>query len=351
MFSFEHKEFLFGLAVLLPLLLIFVAVLKWKQKVKKALGDIELIDRLTQGYSHSRFKRKFTLLIIAIAFVILAAANLRKPVAGTSEPTAGIDVIIALDVSKSMLSNDIKPSRLERAKQVVSLLIDKLGNDRVGLVVFAGHAYLQMPLTPDLEEAKMYLSNASPDAVPVQGTNIGEALELCNNSLNTREKTHKAVVLITDGEDHYNNAGKIAQQLSDDGVVVSTVGIGTTEGSPIIDPIYCDFKTDENGKTVISKLNDSELKDIASATGGNYFHMENALVTSTQVTKALDAIEKKYIAGSGEKIYFSFAPFFLSIAVMLLLIDIFTPESKSAGKQLKKHALAIEMPEKISSNI
>src|SRR5215831_14292721 len=187
MFSLEHKEFLLGLAVLIPLALLFVFVVRWKQNVKKALGDEQLINRLTKNYSSRLYTIKFIAILIAITATIIAAANLRKPRSGEKEPTAGIDIMIALDVSKSMLSDDIKPSRLERAKQLVSVLIDKLENNRAGLILFAGHAYLQMPLTPDLEEVKMYLSNASPDAVPVQGTNISEALELSNNSLNTKE--------------------------------------------------------------------------------------------------------------------------------------------------------------------
>lgn len=327
MFSFEHKEFLFGMLSLLPLALLFVFVLRWKQKVRKALGDEQLINSLTKNYSGSLYKIKFIAVLIALALTIIAAANLRKPLSGDKEPTAGIDVMVALDVSKSMLSTDIKPSRLERAKQLVNILIDKLENNRVGLVMFAGHAYLQMPLTPDLEEAKMYLANSSPDAVPVQGTNVGEALELCNNSLNTKERTHKAVVLITDGEDHDPTADKIAQDIADAGVIVFTVGIGTVEGSPIIEPGTGAYKTDENGKTVISKLNEVELKNIAAKTGGNYFHMENALATSNEVTNALDTIEKKLIEGSGEKAYFSYAPFFIALAVLFLVIEIFIPET------------------------
>lgn len=333
MFSFEHKEFLLGMIALLPLALLFVFVLQWKQKVKKALGDEGLISRLTKNYSNRLYKIKFIAVLLALALTIIAAANLRKPLSGDKEPTAGIDVMVAMDVSKSMLSTDIKPSRLERAKQLVNILIDKLENNRVGLVIFAGHAYLQMPLTPDLEEAKMYLSNSSPDAVPVQGTNVGEALELCNSSLNTKERTHKAVVLITDGEDHDPNADKIAQYISDAGVVVYTVGIGTVEGSPIAEPGTGTYKTDENGKTVISKLNEVELKNIAAKTGGAYFHMENALATANEVTNALDTIEKKLIEGSGERTYFSYAPFFIVLAVLFLAIEIFIPETMKQKRE------------------
>jgi Ca-activated chloride channel family protein len=338
MISFEHIEFTLGLIVLIPLVLIFVFVLRWKRQVKKALGDEHLINQLTKNYSARLYTIKFVAVLLALAMCVIAAVNLRKSVNGGKEPTAGIDVMIALDVSKSMLSTDIKPSRLERAKQLVSILIDRLENNRVGLIIFAGHAYLQMPLTPDLEEAKMYLSNASPDAVPVQGTNIGEALELSDNSLDTKEKTHKAVILITDGEDHDPNADKIAQHVADDGVIVYAVGIGTAEGSPITEPGTGTYKTDIEGKTIISKLNEAELKNIAVKTNGNYFHLDNALATANQVTNALSGIEKKLITGSGEREYFSFAPFFIGFAVLLLVLEIFIPETlkEKRNKQQKK---------------
>jgi|SRR6478735_4597211 Ca-activated chloride channel family protein len=338
MFSFEHTEFILGLAVLIPLVIIFVLVLRWKRKVKKALGDEQLINQLTKNYSARLYIVKFIAVLLALALTIVAATNLRKPLSGGKEPTAGIDVMVVLDVSKSMLSTDIKPSRLERAKQLVSILIDRLENNRVGLIIFAGRAYLQMPLTPDLEEAKMYLSNASPDAVPVQGTNIGEALELADNSLDTKEKTHKALILITDGEDHNPNTDKVAQHLADDGVIVCAVGIGTTEGSPITEPGTEIYKTDINGKTVISKLNEVELKNITAKTSGNYFHLDNALATANEVTNALSSIEKKLISGSGEREYFSFAPFFIGFAVLLLVLEIFIPEAlkeKRNGQQKK----------------
>jgi Ca-activated chloride channel homolog len=336
MLSFEHKEFLLGLLALLPLIIIFVIVLRWKQKVKKALGDEHLINQLTKNYSSRLYKMKFAAVAVALISSIIATANLRKPLSGDKEPTAGIDIMIALDVSKSMLSGDIKPSRLDRAKQVISVLIDKLENNRLGLVLFAGQAYLQMPLTPDLTEAKMFLSNASAEAVPVQGTNISEALQLCDNSLNTKEKKHKAVVLISDGEDHDPEADKTAQHLSDDGVVVYTIGIGTVEGSPIMEPGTGSFKTDMNGKTVISKLNEAELKSIALRTEGNYYHMENALATANEVASALDSMEKKLIEAGGEKEYFSFAPFFIAFAVLLLVIEVFIPETLRLKRKSKK---------------
>lgn len=314
--------------------MIFVMVLRWKQKTKKALGDEELVNHLTAEHSAKLYKIKFISVLAALALCVLAATNLRKPEAGDKEHTAGIDIMIALDVSKSMLSSDIKPNRLERAKQLVSLLIDHSANNRVGLVLFAGQAYLQMPLTPDLTEAKLFLSNASPDAVPVQGTVISSALDLCNSSLDTKEKSHKAVVLVTDGEDHDPGAEQTAKNLSDDGVIVYTVGIGTAEGSPITEPGTGSYKTDAQGKTVISKLNEAELKAIAAATGGSYFHFDNVLNTSAAISRELAGIDKKLIESGGERSYLSFAPFFIALALLILVGEIFIPEKKRKSRQV-----------------
>lgn len=328
MISFQNIEFISGLLLLIPLVLIFIYVLKWKTKTRKALGDEALIAKLAAGYSSKLYKIKFVTVLIALAFCITAATNVRVPLDEGKEQSAGIDIMIALDVSKSMLSNDIKPSRLERAKQLAATIIENAENNRVGLVLFAGKAYLQMPLTPDIAEAKLFLSNASVDAVPVQGTNISEALMLCNNGLDTKDKKHKAVVLISDGEDHDKDANQVAQTLADNGAIVYTVGIGTTEGSTITEPGTGALKTDNNGKTVVSKLNEDELKTIASKTDGNYFYMNDVATTATNVVNSLNGIEKKLIESGGEKTYFSLSPLIIAIALLLLIVEIFIPERR-----------------------
>ena len=299
MFSFEHTELLTGLLMLIPLVALFFSVLKWKKKASRNLGDEALINQLTKNYSALRFNLKFILILAAISLLIISAANLRKPVAGEKENKAGIDVMIALDVSKSMWAEDTKPSRLDAAKQFVSSLIDHLSDNRVGLVLFAGRAFLQMPLTTDFSVARLYVSNASPDVVPVQGTVVGDALQLCANSLNTKEKKYKAVVLISDGEDHDPHSTEILQQLADNGVIVNTVGVGSAEGAPIKEPGAADYKTDAEGKTVISKLNETELMQIAQKTGGNYMHLDNAATTSIQMATILNGMEKKAIETTG----------------------------------------------------
>lgn len=329
MFSFEHSSYLLALFVIVALVILFVSVLSWKKKVTKLLGDSKLINQLTKNYSARRYKTKFVLIAASLALLIFAAANLRKPVAGEKEKKAGIDVMIALDVSKSMWAEDIKPSRLDEAKLFVNTLVDQLGDNRVGLVLFAGKAFLQMPLTSDFSVAKLYVSNATPDAVPMQGTVVGDALQLCANSLDTKEKKYKAVVLISDGEDHDPKSTSVLKQLSDNGVIINTVGVGTTGGAPIMEPGASAYKADANGQTVISKLNEEELKQIALQTGGIYQHLDNAEQAANTIAASLNGMEKKAIESAGNaKQYASFYSFFVLIALLILIAEVFIPETK-----------------------
>lgn len=328
MLSFQYTEFLLGLLVLIPLTLLFVFVIRWKKKVKKQIGDEELVNALTADYSPKYFVYKFLLVAAALALCILGAANLRAPAAGSTGNRSGVDVMVALDVSNSMLAQDIKPNRLERARQVLSRIIDKMGNNRMGIVVFAGQAFLQMPLTTDLGAAKLYVSNAGPDAVPTQGTVIGDALRMCNASLDTKEKKYKTVILISDGEDHDEKAEEVIKELQDNGVVVHTIGIGSPEGAPIFDPAFNDFKKDENGNTVVSKLNQQDLQMIATQTGGGYHLYTSADEVAAGVVAAIDQMEKKQIGGTGIRIYKSYFQWFLLVAVISLILEIIIPEKK-----------------------
>lgn len=329
MLQFEHTGYLLGLLLLIPVIILFLWVLFWKKKVTKALGDEELVSHLTKSYSSKKFRLKFILVTISAALLIITIANLRKQEPGSKDKKAGIDVMIALDVSKSMWAEDTKPSRLEAAKQFISSLIDKMGDNRVGLVLFAGRAFLQMPLTSDFAIAKLYVADASPNAVPMQGTVVGDALRLCDNSLDTKEKKFKAVVLISDGEDHDPNSTEVLQQLSDNGVVVYTVGVGSVNGAPIMEPGANIYKTDNNGQTVISKLNETELMQIAQQTGGSYRHLDNAESTANQTAQRLNSMEKKAMENSSnEKQYSSFYYFFALLALLLLVSEVFITEVK-----------------------
>ena len=335
MFSFQNSEYLLGLAILIPLVLLFFFVLRWKKIVARKIGDEELVKNLTSGYSSKYFALKFFALLAAIAACIISAANLRSPQAGTTGNKAGVDIMIALDVSNSMLAQDVKPNRLERAKQVLNKLIGELDNNRVGFVVFAGQAFLQMPLTADLASAKMFVANASPNAIPVQGTVISDALRLCNASLDTKEKKYKAIILITDGEGHDEKIESAIDEISEFGVVVHTVGIGSPDGAPIFDEAANDYKKDLEGNTVISKLNEQQLQLIASKTGGKYFLFDNADNVSGKLITELSQMEKKQIGGGDRRTYTTYFHWFLIFALILLLLEIIIPERKMKWLSVK----------------
>jgi len=336
MLKWQHIEYLFGLAALPLLVLLFYTLISWKKKTKLRIGDPMLVGQLVKNFSPVRFGIKATLALLALAAVVMGAANFQRPGAMQNVKRQGVDVMLVLDVSKSMLAKDIKPSRLEKAKQLLIRLNDKLESDRIGLVLFAGRAYLQMPLTTDHGAARMYIQDASPDVVPTQGTVIGEALKMANTSFNSKERKYKAILLVSDGEDHDPEAMTVAKTLAANGVMINAVGIGSPEGSPIVDPTTGELKKDEQGNTVISKLNEPELQQLADATHGHYIRLDNvddALITESQ---QLEGVEKKALSDSEFIDYRSYFQWFLGIALVLLLVEYFLSERR---RQLRVAAI------------
>ena len=296
--------------------------------MQKRIGDPKLVAALIKNYSAAKFAVKFILIFLAFALIVLAAANLQQPGVTDNINRKGVDVMVALDVSNSMLAEDIKPNRLERAKQLVTKLMDKMDNDRIGLVLFAGRAYLQMPLTTDHGAAKMYIQNAGPDAVPTQGTVIGEALKLPPVAFNSKERKYKSIVLISDGEDHDPEALKMAQSLSQSGVMINTVGIGSPEGAPIIDHSINEARKDAQGNTIITKLNETELQQLAQSTHGIYVRLDDADDAAAKITAQLATIEQKATGDKSFTDYISYFQWFLAAALLFLLIETFIPERK-----------------------
>lgn len=327
MFSFAHTQYLLLLALLLPALFFFIFNTRWKKKAAKKLGDKALIQQLTVNHSSKNFTLKFWLLFFALAFTALGAANLRMPGKTENINRKGRDVIIAMDVSKSMLADDIKPTRLEKAKQFVSKIIDALPDDRIGLIWFAGKAYLPMPLTADEGAAKMFVQSANPDDIPIQGTVLSEALQLASQSFPEESKRYRIVILITDGEDHDEAATERAKQLKEQGVLLLTIGLGTEEGSTITDPVTNEFKKDKLGQTIISKLNETLLKKMAEANGGMYGNLQDIDAMVKDVSTVINQLEKKSAEGNGTPTNFvNFFTWFLATALLLLLIELFISE-------------------------
>ncbi len=326
MFRFQYIEFLFTLVAIPFMVLFYFLLTRWKKNAMEKIGDPPLVKQLIQGFSTKLFAAKFILVVLAFSLCAFAVADLVKPEGTQKINRKGIDVMIALDVSKSMLAQDIKPNRLERAKQLISKVIDKLADDKVGIVVFAGRAYLQMPLTTDHSAAKMYLASASTDNVPTQGTVISQALKMSYAAFNSKEKKYRAIILISDGEDHDEDAIKVTKELADEGVMVNTVGIGSMQGSPIMDNETNELKKDENGNTVISKLNEEELKSIAQSGNGLYQLFSSADEVADNLHNKLMTIGQTTLTGSSFGVYKNYFWYFLLAAFIILLIENFIPE-------------------------
>jgi len=332
MFRFQHIEYLFVLAAVPLLLFLYFFVLNWKKKTAGKIGDERLVKEMIKDYSPKKFTLKFVLIVTAFMLGVLALANLRSPKGVEKVNRNGIDIMIALDVSKSMMAQDIKPNRLDRAKQVIGKLIDNLENDRIGIVLFAGRAYLQMPLTGDHGAAKMYLSSASTEIVPTQGTVIADALKMCYSAFNSKEKKYKAIVLISDGEDHDEGALKTAEQMTAEGIVINTVGIGSPQGSTITEELTGELKKDNNGNTVITRLNEEELKKIAEKGNGMYQLFTDTDDLVSKLSTQLENMDERTIIEDSLVNYKNYFPYFLAAAVLLLVIELLVSERKKPNR-------------------
>ena len=327
-FQFQYKEFLLLLSALVVFILLFFFLLGWKKRTIKKIGDNRLVHQLIKNFSPPLFAGKFVMFSLAFALGVIAVANLRRPGSAENISRKGIDVVIALDVSKSMLATDLSPNRLERAKQMILKLMDQMPNDRIALVLFAGKAYMQMPLTIDHGAAAIFVSSATPDAIPAQGTVFSEALQMSARAFNTKEGRFKSIILISDGEDHDEDALKTAESISQQGIMVCTVGIGSPEGSQIPDNATNDYKRDAMGNIVISKLNEDELKQIAEKTNGIYAHFESSDQTIGELMQQLSQVERKTFTDVSLLNYTTYYMWFAGLMFLLLIFEFILPERK-----------------------
>ncbi len=326
--QFQYKFFVWLLAAILFFILLFILLLQWKRKVSKKMGDARLVKLLTGNFSSALFTSKFILLSLGFALGVVALMNPRKPGATDNVARKGIDVMVALDVSNSMRATDLPPSRLERARQFINKLMDAMPDDRIGLVVFAGRAYLQMPLTTDHGAAQLFVSSAGPESVAQQGTVISDALNMSMNAFNVKERRFKSIVLISDGEEHDAQAVATAEELASQGVMINTVGAGTPEGSTLIDPATGQNKVDEAGNTVVSKLNEETLKQIAESTNGVYVRLQSSDAAVAEIKKQLSQIERKAFLDESLINYKTLFMWFAGAMFVLLLAENFIPEKK-----------------------
>ena len=332
MLRFEHIGFLWGLAIIPLMAILFFMVRRWKRKALLSLGDQHTVRRMMPEVSLSRPGLKFLLFALAYASLVVGAAN---PQIGTKIEEGkreGADLMILLDVSNSMLAGDLAPNRLENAKRAISQLIDNLHNDRIGIIIFAGEAYVQLPITTDYSAAKLFLNNITTDIVPTQGTAIGAAIEMGMKSFNFVNGTSKAMILMTDGENHEDDAVSAAKGASAKDVAIHVIGLGLPEGAPV--PIYKNgkpvgFHTDETGKTVVSKLNEEMCKEISQAGEGVYVRASNANSGFNIVMDQVNKMEKKTYDSKTFKNYEDRFQFFLGFALLLLALEFFVSNRRN----------------------
>ena len=337
LFRFEHTEYFWALLLIPLFTILFIWMLIWKKRALNKFGQWPVMQRLIPAMSNPRAILKFVILMFAYLFLIIGLANPQIGSKLVEGERSGIDIMVALDVSNSMLAQDIKPSRLERSKQAISKLIDELGNDRIGMVVFAGNAYVQLPITTDHAAAKMFLSTISSKVVPTQGTAIGEAIELAAKSF--EDETHsRAIVIITDGENHEDDAVEMAKSVSEKGIHVYTIGMGLPEGTPIPDYDKYDrlvgYKKDRQGNTVVTKLNEQMLQEIAVAGDGIYVRANNTQAGLSKVFEEINTLEKTEFESKVFSDYESRFQYFIALSLIFLLLEIIIFERKS--KMLSK---------------
>jgi len=331
LFRFAHIHFFYLLAVIPVLAVFLVLFLLWKRRTLAVYGDWNVVRQLMPGYSIGKTIVKFILLAGALASLVIAMTDPQTGSRLEKVKRKGIDLMICLDVSNSMMAQDIKPNRLERAKQSIIRLIDNLEGDRMGIIVFAGKAYTQLPITTDYAAAKMFTSTINTGIVPTQGTAIADAIETAANGFG-ESKHNKAIVVITDGEDHEGNVLEQAEAAVKKNISIYTIGMGLPEGAPI--PVYSGdiqtgYRKDQNGQTIMSKLDETLLQQIASVGKGMYVRATTSETGLGKIFDEISKIEKSEIEEKQFSDYEDRFQYFVAFALFLLIIDLFVFERKT----------------------
>lgn len=323
MFKFANPEFLYLFALAPVFIIGFILLNIRKRKSVQKLGALSFVKKMMPELSLKRSYLKFWLVLAAMGFGIIILA---RPQFGTKVDKVdkkGIELVIAIDVSNSMLAEDIKPNRLAKAKQILTRIIDERRNDKVAIVVFAGEAFIQLPLTADNQSAKLFLETIDPNLVPVQGTAIGTAIDLALTCFSNDKEIDKSIILITDGESHEGNAEEAAARAADQGIQVNVVGIGTTEGALI--PVAegsANLKRDSQGQPVMSRLNEEMCRSIAKAGKGLYTHADNSNSALKNLQAELDKLQKKEIDGVAYSEYDEKFQLFAWAMLILLILEV-----------------------------
>lgn len=328
----DEKIYLYFLAVIPLIVLLFLFNLYWKRKKQREFGDVELVKKLSPEKSVFKSVLKVSILLLALTSLIIALAN---PKIGTKMETVkreGIDIVFAIDVSKSMLAEDMAPNRLDKTKQIVSQIINQLGSDRIGMVAYAGSAFPVLPITTDYGVAKMYLQGMNTDMVSSQGTSLEDAIKLSANFFDKGNTTNKLIILVSDGEDHSEGYEGAIEEAVKVKAKIITIGVGTEKGGPIPlkrNGVVESFKRDQNDEVVVTKLNPEILREIGKGTKGGYVFGGNTKEVLDYVKNALENIEKTEFETTQVADFQSQFQWFLGIAFLLLFLDIFLLERKT----------------------
>lgn len=316
MFRFENPAFLY-LLIIIPVIIVIRLLEMRKRKLKlKKFGDLSLLKQLMPDVSSSRKSLKFWLMIAALALLIVMLARPQMGTKISQEKRKGIEVIISLDISNSMRAEDVVPSRLDKSKMLVENMVDNFTNDKVGLVVFAGDAFIQLPITSDYVSAKMFLQNTDPSLIATQGTDLAGAIELSSKSFTQQDKVGRAILIITDGEDHEGGAIEAAEKARKNGIMVFVLGVGSTKGSPVPDG-NGGYMKDNSGQEVISALNEEMCKQVAQAGGGAYIHVDNTSLAQRQLNDELTKLQKGDISSV---VYSEYDEQFQAVGILVLIL-------------------------------
>lgn len=333
---FANPQALYALWGILIIIAFFIYMSKIREKLLLRFGHLEILKKMMPGYKNSRRIWKAVLTSLVYIFLIIALSG---PQIGTrleDVKREGLDIIVALDVSLSMSAEDISPNRLEKAKYEINKLIDLLNGDRIGLVAFAGIAHVQCPLTLDYSAARLFLSLMDLNLIPQPGTAIGDAIRTATKAFNQKERKHKVLILITDGEDHDSDPLKAAEEAAEEGVIIYTIGLGSPQGVPI--PVYdkngnpAGFKKDRSGNVVTTKLDATTLQQIAYKTNGKYYISSSGEAELDEIYKDVNKLEKKELSSRQFSQYENRYQIFLAIALFLFLIETFLPVAVKVKK-------------------
>ena len=333
MFQLEERIWFWLLFVLLGMLLLFLWTQLWKKRTKRKFSDLGLLNRLSPDQSLFKSILKFITLSLAFSCLIVALVN---PKIGTSLETVkreGVDIVFAIDVSKSMLAEDIAPNRLEKAKQLTTQIINNLVSDRVGIIAYAGKAVPQLPITTDYAAAKMFLQNINTEMLSSQGTAIDEAIQLARSYYNDEEQTNRVLVIISDGEDHNDLSLDVAEAAAEEGIKIFTIGVGSEKGGPIPlkrNGIVMSYKKDQDGATVITKMNKKILDEIAKEANGTYVDGKNTSDVIETITDILNKMDKKEFEAKEFAEFEDQFQWFLGLGLFLLILDVLFLERKTA---------------------